>query len=311
MKPTKPTDRLDAGESIFFANELRRLDPIAYNVLLEGLKGRVLIPKAVNLGPTDETYVYRQFETSGKAKFIAPGSKDWPMVEAKGQEFTARVKQIGIAFGYSLDEIRKANEVGRPLDETKATGARRAHEEIIDDLLAFGNAEHGMTGFVNHASVPTFTFPNAGAWNTLTGPQIAKNINGLVNDIWTKMKEAEGMSTSVTVAMPLEQYALIDTLEMDAASPNMTVLKYVSQNQRLTGIVPWSKLDGAGAALADRVIGYVRDNRVCSALIGEEYTRHAPQQVMLDFVVPTTSRCGGTVIRYPIAMRYADTAAMS
>jgi hypothetical protein len=311
MAITKPTDRLDASESIFFEKELRRLDPLAYNVLLEGLKGRALIPKAVNLSPTDETYVYRQFETYGKARIIAPGSKDWPMVEVQGREFTARVKPNGIAFSYSLDEIRKAAEVGRPLDETKATGARRAHEELIDNQLAFGDVDNGMTGFVNHPSVPTFTFPNAGAWNTLTGPQIAKNINALINDIWTKMKEAEGMQTSVTVAMPLEQYALIDTLEMDAASPNMTVLKYVRQNERLASVVPWSKLDGAGAASADRVIGYVRDNRVCSALIGEEFTRHAPQQIMLDFVVPTTTRSGGTVIRYPIAMRYADTAAMA
>jgi hypothetical protein len=122
-----------------------------------------------------------------------------------------------------------------------------------------------------------------------------------------QLKQAEGLSESgFTIAMPLTHYSLIGSLPASTLVTR-SVLDYLLTNPQIKAIVPWTKLTGAKhSGGGDRIVAYVRDPMVLGALVPMNFNRLPPQYDGLEVKVPCWSRCGGTVIRYPVAMLYCD-----
>jgi len=308
--------RLDASESIFFARELESIDARTYDVKFPLLKGRLLVPKIGNVAESDLEYTYRQHEGFGVAKIIADNADDLPSVDTNGREFTARIKPVGAKYQYNLFEIRAAAAKQRPLDELKSRAARRAIEELIDELIAFGDADHDMRGFVNHPDVDaTFTPSTKAAGGTTwlaaglpnaTALEVIDDVNRFVNERFIALREAEGIGDRQVVVIPSPEYAYISSLPVGDNS-DKTVLRYLMDNSPfIEDIMPWHKLTGAGAGAVNRMVTFVRDPQVLGALIPMEYSPQPFQQRGLNFHIPTVASCGGTVIRYPVAMAYGD-----
>lgn len=306
--------RLDASESLFFERQLESIDARQYNVKFPLLKGRNLIPKVSNVGTWDTTYTYHQYEGLGKAKIIAPGATDLPRVDALGREFKSSIKDLGAEYGYTIGEIRAAMAKNVPLDELKARAARRAIEELIDDLLAVGDETYDIKGFINQSGVDkTFTpstkaaggttWMNGGAPNA-TALEVVDDVGRFVNERFAALQEAEDMPQKFVVVLPAAEYAyaaIVRTTQGDH-----TALELILKNPLIEDVVPWHKLSGAGAGGTNRMICYARDPIVLGAVIALEYFPQAVQQKGLNFTVPVTARCGGTVIRYPVAVAYGD-----
>lgn len=317
----KSETRLDASESVFFDRELESIDATVYDIKFPLLKGRQLVPKINGVSENDREYTYRQYETFGEAKVIANAADDLPTVDTTGREFTARIKPVGDKYTYDLFEIRAAAEKGRPLDDLKARSARRAIEEKIDMLIAFGSTIHDMKGFANHASVDDSFTPstkNAGGTTWLlagqpnaTAREVVDDINRFVNELWSALKEAEGIGGQIVLVLPATEYAYAASLPM-GDNADKTALKYVLENNPfLEDVIPWHKLASGSGPVGDtlssnRMIAYVRDPLVCGALIPMEFSPQPYQQKGLVFEIPCISSCGGTVIRYPVAMRYGN-----
>ncbi len=308
--------RLDASESVFFKRELETIDSKTYDVKFPMLKGRMLLPKVADVAESDAEYTYRQHESFGEAKIIADNADDLPNVDTVGREFTARIKPLGAKFQYNLFEIRAAASKNRPLDQLKARAARRAIEEKIDSLLASGSAAHDMKGFINHADVDaTFSASTkaaggktwlSGGLPNATARECIDDVNSFVNALWTGLKEAEGIGDRISVVLPSAEYAYIASLPI-GDNADKTVLRYLLDNSPfLSEITPWSKLTGAGGGGENRMIAYVKDPMVLGALVPMEYSPQPFQQRGLNFHVPVVASCGGTVIRYPVAVRYGD-----
>ena len=310
--------RLDDNQSIFLENELRSVDQRIYDMKFALLKGRTLIPKIADVSEVDNEYTYQMYETAGSAKIIANAADDLPSVNVSAQEYTARIKPLGTSFSYSLFDIKAAAQKGKPLSDMLARAARRAIEEEIDELIAFGSTLHSMTGFANHASVDDSTFVagdkaasandtwlDAGAPNA-TGPEMVADINNFVAQGWNALKEAEGIGDKISIVLPAAEYAYLAATPM-GDNADKTALKFVLDNNPfLESITPWHKLSGAGAGGANRMIRYVKDPMVVGCLIPMEYS---PQMIQIDgltYKVPVVARCGGSVIRYTVAVGYGD-----
>jgi hypothetical protein len=309
--------RLDSNDVLFFKRELESIDSRIYEVKFPLLKGKALIPKVTDVGETDNEYTYRQYTLTGKAKIISDGADDLPSVNAEGQEFTSRIKILGTKYGYNLFEIKAAAAKGKPLSDLLARAARRAIEEEIDSILAFGSSAHSMKGFVNSADVDATTFVpstktaggttwlDSGAPNA-TGAEMVGDVNVLVAQVWNQLKEAEGIGGKLVIVVPAAEYAYLASQPM-GDNADKTALRFLTENNPfLEEIVPWHKLAGAGDSSSNRMICYVRDPQVLGALVPLEYSPQMVQQLGLKFEVPVVARCGGTVIRYPIAMAYGD-----
>jgi hypothetical protein len=176
--------RLDAGETATLAKQLEFVYAKTYDVKYAELKARRFIPIDTSVDAAAEFFTYRQWNMFGMAKLIANYADDLPRVDALAKEFPAPIKSLGASYGFSIQDMRRSAKAGSQLETRRATAARRAHEQSFDDIMAFGNLDAGILGFLNNPNVPIVPAVT-GQWitNAATPLQMIADLNELVNSI--------------------------------------------------------------------------------------------------------------------------------
>jgi len=314
------TTRLDADESIFFNRELETIMARSFDVLYPELKAIRLIPVDTSAGPGADSITYRQFDTVGLAKVIANYADDLPRADVLGKEFTSKVRSIGGAYGYSLQEVRSAAKAGRPLAQMKANAARRANDQIVDKIAwlakSSDTAYGGLVGLLYAPNVTTGTAP-AGATTGVVpwynaNPALQKNadeiltdLNNLVTDI---VDLTGGVEVPDTLLLPIKQYSRLQKTRL-AAGTDTTILEFFLANNPSITSVEWvnelkalAPLPSGGAGPADVAVCYRRSIDKLSLQLPQPYEQLPAQERNLEFVVPTHSRCGGVIVHYPLSI---------
>lgn len=317
--------RLDANETVFFSRQLESIDPTEYFVLFAGLLGRRYIPLIDGVAPWANVYTYRMFEIVGQAKVGAPNAhaKDHPSVQVIAREYSRTVKEIPVVYGWTVREIQQAAATGTPLDRLTVQAAMSAVARKVDQMLAFGEEGTDITGLANHPSVeatnivtPVAKTGGGTAWSgaTVKASEIIADVNKLVSTTRARLKQASAMPGGdgmpafqrYTVLLPTTNYALIASTPRSDNS-DTTILKYLLQNNPwIESIEEWSELDTADPSGGGRAVAYPRDPMALGALIPQEFESRPPQEEGHDIVIPALGTCGGTVIRYPVAVSYMD-----
>lgn len=297
--------KLDAGESVLFAQQLEHVIMRLFEVDYPDLMARRLIPLNTEADPADEFIVYYQYDRVGMAKLISDYADDLPRVDIRGEKFTSPVESLGVAFGYSINEIRAAQKAGRSLRQDKANAAREADEQRLDAIAAFGDAAAGLPGFLNNANVPTGTVANPGAgtqWSVKTAQEILADMQGIVSSIRTATNSVESPDT---LLLPDSSYELIAQTQMPGI--DSTVLTFfLKTNPHIQRVVPWHRLETAGAGSSRRMVAYRRRSDKLELHIPQDYEVFEPQPRNLEFVVNTHMRVGGVTIYKPLSLRYED-----
>lgn len=307
LRAIENTGRLDANEGIFFARQLEAIRAQTYDVKRANLNALNLMPVDTSIPEGATTVTYRQFDQVGMARVVANYANDIPRVDLSGKEFTSPIRSLAVSYGYNTQEIRSAMFAGVPLTARKATAAARAHAEKINQLAFFGDAEHGLLGFVNNGNVPEVTLLADGTGSSKTfasktTEKIVRDINGLINRIITQSK---GVHRATEVWMPIEQYALIATTQNSSAS-DTTILSFLQSVNPGVTFRQVVELDGAGTGGADRIYALENSMDNYQITIPMMLRTYSPQQQGLEFVVPMESRFGGCQIQYPLAMAFCD-----
>lgn len=298
---------LDAAESAFFARQLEYIQTKTYDQKFPPLKARRYLPVNNQVDNAADVYTFRAFSQFGVAKILASYSDDLPRADIKGQEFSVKVKALGSAYGYNINEIRKAARVGLDLDGKKATAARRAIEVVIDQMGFAGDGKTNTMGLANIPNAGSYVVPDGGSgtqWVNKTPLQILADLNGIENKIVSDTNENE---IPDTILMPLAQWQLIATVPMSATIPNVTILEYFLRvSQYVKNVDVWQKLAGAGTAGADRMVAYRRDPEAVELIVPQEFEQFPPQQEGLEWEVSCHARCAGVVSYYPLSISYGD-----
>lgn len=309
-------ERVDAGEVAFVAKDLQFVFAQTYDVEYPELKALQLIPIDSSVDPGAESYSYGQWNFVGKAMFISDYAKDFPMVDANLTMLVFPTAGVGIGYQYSVQDLRKSAmrrlSKGQSLDQVRANTARRAHEQFIDDVAAFGDTKRGLKGFVNHPDAPTVSLPN-GSWNTLTTSDAD---NGKIAADLTALAMASEVATlglyiSDTLLLPL-------SMKTRLKQPTSTLVRqplidnWLLNQDNIKSVVWWNRLDAAysnGAYVSNEAIAiaYKKSPEVLSYVIPLPFTQHAPQQQLLTWVVPCESRTGGVCLIRPLAVQRANT----
>src|SRR5688572_10801047 len=137
MQVVDSLPHMDNSESIFFARELERIRPKAYEKKYADLKAMMFIPIDRSLDPGAELDTYVMYDQFGMAKIVSDYANDFPRADVKGQQFTTWIKSLGASYGYNHQEVRSARFTGKPLEQMRANSARRAIDEGHDYLLCF------------------------------------------------------------------------------------------------------------------------------------------------------------------------------
>lgn len=300
--------KLDSDQNAFFARELEHIKAQTYDIRYPELKARMFVPVSNEVDRGATAVTYQQFDRSGRAKIIANNAKDIPRVDVSGQEFTRPVREVAVGYGFTIKEIRSAALARRPLNAMKAAAARRAVEEVLDEVAAIGAPEYGIAeGFINNGAVNIDTLGAGQDWATLVAGSANRTIVAQVQAAVTRVIAAsKGVFRPNTVLVPEDQYSLISMTPFGDNS-DKTILEFIlSKFAEITAVEPWYRLDAAGGASADRMVVYHRSPEMLQQEIPGEFEQMPAQEQGLEMVINTMASTAGTAFYYPVSADYTD-----
>lgn len=305
------TFRSDAGESIWFARQLDYVKGQAYDVKRPPLAAMQLFPIANDIPEGALTVTYRQYDSVGAAKLIASYSDDLPRSDVKAREFTSPIRGIGISYGYNTREIRHARMAGVPLDTKKMMAARLGHDETINRLAWFGDADAGIPGFLTNPNIPGYAVPADGAggggssklWVNKTADQVIRDMNGIVNQVYTQSKTVHRANE---LWVPPSQYAYISSTPRSATSDTTILEFFLRSNPFVQRVVPVLELQGALSGPLDTMVAIDNNVENYQMVVPMMFRQYSPQERNLEWVIPCESETGGVIFTYPFAAALAD-----
>lgn len=301
---------LDADGAFFFQRQLEYVKSKSYDVRYADLVARSLFPVSNEGGAGITSITYRTYDQVGSAKIINAYADDLPRADVKGKETTIPVRSVGTSFGYNLDEIQSSQLTGAALDQRRANAARRAVEQVVNDVAFYGDAESGLPGLFSNPNIPTGSVVNGGTgteWVNKTPEQILFDINDLFNDIFETTKMVERGNT---LLLPPAQWAYISATPRSSGTET-TILQYLVKNSPFLSseadVIPINECTASLNPLlsADAMIAYDRNPDKLQLEIPVELEMMPVQQKNLEFVVPGRSRIAGLNIYYPLSIAIA------
>ena len=308
---------LDANEGVFFERELEHIKARSYDVQYPMLLARSLIPLDSSADPGAETITYYTWDHVGMAKLIHSYSDSLPNVNVTAKKTTRQIYSKGVAFGYSLQDVRAARYANKPLEQRQANAARRQMLHLENKIAWHGNdATKGVPGtdippFINNPNVNNYVVPQGAGGDTRfinkTPDEIIKDISGMTSLIRVT---SNGVEVGRRLMLPEEQYTHIATTPRSSVS-DTTILEFIlKSNPFIESIVPNYELKGAAPAG-----GY--DGTDCAILYDpspDKLTLECPQDVeflpvrekSLMYEIPVHARTAGTIIYYPKSICQAN-----
>jgi len=301
--------QLDAEDIGFWERSLQFIKTTVYETVYGDLKAAdgTLFPISTQVPPFAKTIVWREFDKVGMAKIVNSYATDFPQVEIKGRENVSPIRRIGASYHYDWDEIIASRQVGLSLDQRRAEATRRANDQKVDDIAFNGDDEYKLPGLFNNVNIPVTTVLNDGIgatteWANKTPLQILRDMNVGVSDQVELTKEKE---IPDTLLLPTAQFNLINDTVLSSATSitNKTIKQQFLDNQQyIKQIISVPKLAGAGSGGEDVMVIYKMDISKLSLEIPEAYNQLAPQQEVMEFKVPVTSKCGGLLVYKPLSV---------
>lgn len=295
---------MDSGLG-FLTGQLASVESKLYEIALPQINYADFIPVSTAAGEWATSIEYYTLSGAGVAKWIGSRAFDVPLASLESTKTVVGVELAGTGYDYSLEELRQAQHLNRPLSNLKANAARRAYEEMAQRVAMNGDTVKGFTGFINNPNV-TVDAGGIAIDGTSTGDDIIDMINGVLNGIFedTNMVEYPDM-----IALPVKQWGYLNSTPRSANS-DTTLLQYLVSNSpylaSVDSVKPLNELKGAGLAGVDRMVVYAKNSDKLEFHIPMPLRFVAPQPKGLGFIVAGEFKLGGVEVRYPASMRYVD-----
>lgn len=254
-------------------------------------------------------------DTVGKAEFISGMAKDIPLADIVRGASDVPYELAGLGYEFSLEEINRAALLGIPLSSLKADAAREGSQQMLYDLAFFGNTRKNIKGLFNSTAVASgLVAQNAGAtsrlWSAKTPQEILADVDGILTGTYIGSTTVE---LPDTLAMSPERMAYLNSRTMSDTNSE-TILSFIKRTNIYTMITGQMLtiravrgLSTAGAGSTQRMVAYKRTARTMVMHLPMPH-KFLPvwQNGPMNFMVPGIFRTGGTEIRRPGAVRYAD-----
>ena len=292
----------------FVVSQTSHIEAGVYEIQYPDIQYPGLVPVDTSANPLAKSVTYFSSDKFGKAAWINGNSDDVPMAGSESSKHETAVYSAGIGYGYGWEEIQQAQMLGVNLSSDDAVAARRAYEEMVDEVALVGDSAKGFQGLFNNSSVTASNATN-GDWGTATPDEMLADINDALIAVQT------GTNTVVmadTLLLPFSKFNLLSSTRLTDTA--MTILEFLRQNNVYTAttgqpltIRAMRGLDTAGAASATRMVAYRRSPDVLKMHIPMPH-RFMPayQAGPLRYEVPGVFRIGGLDIRQPKAVVYSD-----
>lgn len=308
---------LDDGLA-FYISQLAGLESRIYEAKYAAINYDELIPVHTDLPEWADQWDYISYDGVTMGKFIGSSADDLPNVGLSANKSSVPIGYAGNMYDYSLDELRKSQQLRIPLDTTKARLAFRGAQEHTQRVAYFGDSARNMTGLFNN---PNLALSNSTLdWfdPATTGDQIVADMNKLLIDVYIN---SATIHVPDTIVLDAARFALIASKRMGTIT-DRTILEYFKMNNQftaLTGRAPqvFSRLQLSAAQLAangvsngnkDRMMAYERNDENLGMQVPIPWRSLAPQMWNLNVRVPCEYKISGVEFRFPFSGAYRDQA---
>jgi hypothetical protein len=228
-----------------------------------------------------------------------------------GQKYIANIRSIGDSFQYSIQEIRAARKVNRPLTTMLAEAAKHKARILEDNIAWFGDSIHGLQGFLTNPNIPLLNLPadgnsngytNTVLWAGKTPAQVLRDLNLIVNTIGFNTLAVEGTAGDLMLLLPFDSYTYIESTPRSDFS-DMTILEYFMRNNPRIKEVDYlpSELNTTGPGSTRLAVCFSRNPLKVKQHIPQDFEMFPPQERGMAFVVPCHSRYGGVIWYKPLS----------
>lgn len=291
--------RFDANETAILARKLEYVSAEAVRTQYPELMLRNFFPVTTNVPTGAESYTYEQYDETGSAAIVSNYASDFPRVEMSVSSVTQKIVSLGDSYSFSMQDIRAAMMAGTQLEAAKSQIARRAIWRKEEDLACLGSTEHGIQGLLDHSAIPATTA--AGAWTAATPDAIASDVAALTSNMRDVTAD---IYSPDTLLLPSTRYSVIAQRRMGTDGSSMTILAWLlANNPWIKRIIPWRKLNTAGAGGTPRALAFASGSSIAEILVSQEYEETPAQLNGMAYTIFGHERCGGMVIRQPLALR--------
>lgn len=253
----------------FLVGELERLDQTLHMPLAAFTWSRdIHLREDVTIGDEASSFTNTNLAAPGG---LTPGGKNWiggnstaiAGIAVGIDKTTLPMHLWGMEVGYSIPELVRSQQVGRPIDTQKHEGLRLKHNMDVDEMVYIGDTDKGSTGLVNNAAITPAGFDAEWDAEGMTPDQILTDINELIYETWAR----SGFAVCPTdLLLPPKKYGLLTKPVTSAGSESL--LMYIAksclsaqQNGRPLEIKPLKWLTGRGVGGADRAVAYTKDKQ--------------------------------------------------
>lgn len=302
----------------FYISQLANLESRIYEAKYTSINYDELIPVQTDVPEWADSWDYISYDAVTLGKFIGSSADDLPNVALSANKSSVPIGYAGNMYDYSLDELRKSQQLRIPLDTTKARAAFRGAQEHTQRVAYFGDAKRNMTGLFNN---PNLALSNSTLnWfdPATTGDQIVADMNQVLVDVWVN---SANVHLPNAIVIDARRFALIATKRMGTIT-DRTILEYFKMNNLYTSVTGrdlpvFSRLQLSAAQLAangvsngnkDRMLAYELNDENLAMQVPIPWRSLAPQMHNLMVKVPCEYKISGTEFRYPFSGAYRDQA---
>lgn len=297
-----PLANLDAASNVFFQRELEHIIPEIFDFQFARINARRIFPIDRSAGGQSKSITWRQFTKTGQAQIIADYADDLNIVNAEGEEFTTKVRGIAIAAQWSMDEIRTASAVGRPLERMYAEAAREAMMRLENNIAFAGSAPHGVQGlFSAGTGIPENANPN-GVWDVSTQALRDDILEDMHFGANTIVETTGDVEIPNTMLLPTAKYNLIASTKHGVDSDTTILKVFLNNSPYITEVLPVRELADKHSSAAPVMVCYDRNPSKVRMQIPLDLEQLAPQQRNLAVFVPYHMKIGGITVHKPASL---------
>lgn len=291
----------------FYISQLANLEAKIYEAKYTAINFAEMIPVNTAVPEWADSWDYISYDAVTLGKFIGSSADDLPNVALSANKTSVPIGYAGNSFDYSIDELRKSQQLRIPIDVTKGRAAFRGSQEHSQRVAYFGDASRGMFGMFNN---PNLALDNSTTnWATATGQEKVSDMNSLLIKVWI---DSANTHLPNALAIDSERYAQISSQRMDTGT-DTTVLEFFKKNNLYTTttgqelrIFPRLQLAEAGVGGKARMMAYELNDDNLGMCNPIPWRAIAPQMVGLNIIVPCEYKISGVEFRYVFSAAYRD-----
>lgn len=308
-------DHADAQGALFFARQLEYVMRELYREEFDDLPfaNGEIIPFDTEIPENARTFLWYLYTGLGIARFINSYARgNLPLVTMQAAQRTGRVQPFGNAYAWSTQDIRDAQFAGYPLSTELPSWAKRAHEELLNDTIAWGREDLGLPGLLNHPNITISDSPANGTGSSTFWS--AKSVDNILADVFTLIttptRLTRGREKVNMVLLPLAEMLLLQTLRMGTGDGTLTVLGYIQAaypGVQFKTVEELSASGSLGNLSTDSAYAFTSgDPKRARAVAPILFRQYPVQQQDLMYKVPCESTTGGTIVQRPLMAHRMD-----